>query len=115
MREPDILSRVEGLTETRLRVSIEQAWVRPARDAQGHRFDDVDAARLRLICELCDDMEVNEAAVPVVLSLIDRLHRMRREMRALEQAIATQRDDVRAAIADALRDVAGREVTPPDA
>jgi chaperone modulatory protein CbpM len=115
MREPDVLSRVEGLTETRLRVSIEQAWVRPARDAQGHRFDEVDAARLRLICELCDDMEVNEAAVPVVLSLIDRLHRMRRDMRVLEQAIAAQDEAVRATILAALREAGGDAVTPPDA
>lgn len=115
MREPDILGCVEGLTTARLRLSLEQAWVRPARDEHGHRFDEVDAARLRLICELCDDMDVNEAAVPVVLSLIDRIHRMRREMRALDQAIAAQDAAVRATILDALRATLAPGVTPPDA
>ena len=43
----------------------------------------MDIARLRLILELRDEMEVGETAMPVVLSLLDQLHASRRHMRRL--------------------------------
>ena len=84
MKEKDVLAQIEGLTVTRLRICIEEAWVRPARGAAGHVFDNLDVARLRLISELTTDMEVNDDAVPIILSLIDQIHSFRRRLRALE-------------------------------
>ena len=104
MKEKDVLARIEGLTVTRLRICIEEAWVRPARDTAGHVFDDLDLARLRLICELTTDMAVNDDAVPIILSLIDQVHGFRRQLRVLEQAISAQDDAVKADVAALLQD-----------
>jgi chaperone modulatory protein CbpM len=105
MKEKDVLARIEGLTATRLRVCIEETWVCPACNNTGHVFDDMDVARLRLICELTEDMAVNDDAVPIILSLIDQVHSFRRQIRALEQAVSAQDDDVAADVAARLRDM----------
>jgi len=47
------------------------------------RFQDIDAERVRLIVELRDVLEVNEAALPVVLSLLDQVYGLRRRLREL--------------------------------
>jgi chaperone modulatory protein CbpM len=66
---------------------ISQQWVRPE-GAPGHyRFHDIDIARIRLILELRDTMEVSEPALPTVLSLLDQLYEMRRRMRQLNEAM----------------------------
>lgn len=85
MKEQDVLAQIEGLTIARLHICINEAWVRPRRSDTSHVFDDLDVARLRLICELCEDMAVNDDAVPIILSLIDQLHELEHRIRALER------------------------------
>lgn len=46
-------------------------------------FEEIDAERVRLILNLRDVMEVNEAALPVVLSLLDQVYALRRRLREL--------------------------------
>ena len=55
-------------------------WVRADGTLGRYVFQDIDVARVRLILELRDDLEVNEAALPVVLLLLDQLYDLRREM-----------------------------------
>ena len=60
-------------------------------------------ARVRLLCELKDEMKVNDEAMPVVLSLLDQLYGLRREMKALAQAIDRQPEGVRRKVREAYR------------
>lgn len=46
-------------------------------------FQDIDVERVRLILELREVMEVNEEALPIILSLLDQLYELRRRMREL--------------------------------
>ncbi|WP_159347831.1 chaperone modulator CbpM [Roseomonas harenae] len=89
-----VLHRVSGLDEARLNAWIEEGWVRPERQADGFVFQEIDIARCQLILELRDELEVDEAAMPVVLTLLDQLHQTRRQLRrvaeALEQARANR-------------------------
>ncbi|SUE45062.1 chaperone modulator CbpM [Roseomonas gilardii] len=78
-----VLQQVRGLDEQTLRRWIAQEWVRPARRGEDPVFEEIDIARLHLILELRDQMEVGETAMPVVLSLLDQLHASRRHMRRL--------------------------------
>jgi DNA-binding transcriptional MerR regulator len=55
------------------------AWILPL-DADQELFDEDDLARIRLIHELQQDFGVNEAAIPVVLHLIDQLNRIHLEI-----------------------------------
>lgn len=67
---------------------ISEGWVRPQGEPNAYRFVEIDVARVRLICTLRVDMEVNEAALPVVLSLLDQLYDTRRQMRELIDRIS---------------------------
>jgi chaperone modulatory protein CbpM len=66
-----------GLDPDRVERFILFTWVRPADPDQPH-LDDCDLARCRLIEELQSDFGVNDAAVPVILDLLDQLHELRR-------------------------------------
>jgi chaperone modulatory protein CbpM len=94
---------VVGLNPDDLRRWIDNAWVRPDGEPPHYQFQDIDVARLRLIVELRDDLGLDEAAMPVVLSLLDQLYETRRQMRrlcaVLESAVP---DDLRLRILDGL-------------
>jgi len=100
-----VLSRVRRLTEDDLRAWVEEGWVRPELGETGPVFDDLDIARLRLLCDLCMDMSLPDDAMPVVLTLLDRLHESRRRLRDLSHAIAAQPEPTRHAIVESYRAV----------
>ncbi len=92
----EMLSRtIVGLKPEDLRRWIDNAWVRPDGGPGQYRFHDIDVARIRLIVELRDDLGVDEAALPVVLSLLDQLYETRRQMRRLRNAMETVPEEVR--------------------
>ncbi len=66
-----------------LRRWIAEGFVRPEVAAGELLFHDIDVERVRLILELRDTMQVNEEALPVVLSLLDQLYALRRRLRRL--------------------------------
>jgi len=76
-----LLVQVPGLLRQDLERWILNAWVRPDGRLGGYVFRDIDVARVRLIQELRDDLEINEAALPVVLLLLDQLYDLRRRSR----------------------------------
>ncbi|WP_043832636.1 chaperone modulator CbpM [Muricoccus aerilatus] len=82
-----VLIQIRGLEETRLRAWIDEGWVRPAQENGQPVFEEIDLARCRLILELQEELEVNDAAMPVVLHLLDRLHATRRQLRRLAEAL----------------------------
>ncbi|HEY8613001.1 MAG TPA: chaperone modulator CbpM [Roseomonas sp.] len=86
-----VLLRVSGLDAARLEAWIAEGWVRPERQAGRPVFQEIDVARCRLILELHEELEVNEAAMPVVLGLLDRLHQTRRQLRRLAEALEQAR------------------------
>lgn len=59
---------------------VSHAWVRPI-DSEKMIFDEEDLARIRLIYELQEVMDVNDEAIPVVLHLVDQLNRMHIEVK----------------------------------
>lgn len=76
-----------GIAESDLMLWIEQRWVLPSRSDDDFLFDDVDLARARLIRELRADLMVNEEAIPVILSLLDQIHGLRRTLARINAAI----------------------------
>jgi chaperone modulatory protein CbpM len=82
-----LVSHIAGLHSQDLERWIDNQWVRPDGPAGAYEFEEVDAARIRLILELRDDLQVNEDALPVVLSLLDQVYDLRRRMRVLGSAI----------------------------
>lgn len=86
-----LLARVPDLPLQDLERWISNDWVRPDGRAGDYAFGEIDVARVQLIQELRDRLEINEAALPVVLLLLDQLYDLRRRLRDLrEQAEATK-------------------------
>jgi chaperone modulatory protein CbpM len=73
-----------GIDHVRLQAWIEAGWLRPDQDAADWRqLSDADMARAQLICDLQDDLGVNDEGVEVILDLLDQIYGMRQAMRAL--------------------------------
>jgi chaperone modulatory protein CbpM len=85
---------------------VERGWVVPERPGLEPSaepvFSDLDVARVCLICDLRHDLAVEEETVPLVLSLLDQLYAMRRQMNALRGALQQQPEDVRRSLLDLL-------------
>ena len=84
-----VILECRGLSRAELEHWIANAWIRPEGTPGQYRFHEIDLARIRLIIELRETLEVNEAALPTVLSLLDQLYEMRRRMQRLNQAMGT--------------------------
>jgi chaperone modulatory protein CbpM len=112
-----VLRQFRDLAEGDLRRWIEERWVRPDHDPDGYIFHEVDVARVRLIVELRNELAIDEEALPVVLSLLDEVYRLRAHIKALCNAIEAQPWEVRSALVArlAIGAAAGKEaeVAPP--
>jgi len=98
-----LLRENNGLDAAELARWIESGWVRPEGEKGRWLFHAIDVARVRLIVEIRHELAIDDEAIPVVLSLLDQIYGLRRELAALCGAVAGQPDPVRRAIADALR------------
>ena len=101
LTEEQVVEAVGTISLKQLRVWVSRGWIVPAQGEDGPVFDEMDVARTRLLCQLRQDMNVNEDAVPVVLSLLDQVYGLRREMRAMMEAICEQPEHVQMRIRDA--------------
>ena len=101
--EHTVVARIERLSLRELRLWVREGWVRPAQGERGPVFDEIDVARLRLLCDLRKDMALPTDALPTVLSLIDELHRTRRDLRRLSEALDEQPAEVRRAVVASVR------------
>lgn len=99
LTEDEVAGRVPGVTVEELRIFIAEGWIVPASGEAGPLFDDLDLARVRLVRSLKDELGLPEEALGVVLSLMDQVHGLRRELRCLARAVERQPDAVRRAIA----------------
>lgn len=72
--------------------------VEAAEQAGTARFSEIQFARIRLICTLRYDMDVEEETLPVVLDLLDQLHDTRQRLHTLSHAVLAQDEEVRSAV-----------------
>jgi len=82
-----VVAQTPGLQRPDLERWILKEWVKPDEGCGEYEFCEIDIARARLIRDLRDDLEVNEAALPVVLLLLDQLYDLRRRMHDVSEAI----------------------------
>ncbi len=102
LTEEEVLAAIPLLTRTRLVVFIETGMVIPVRqeteETSAHVFRRVDFARLRLLCDLADALDLHDDALGVVVTLIDQLHATRADLLAIVRAVETEPPDIRARI-----------------
>jgi chaperone modulatory protein CbpM len=106
LSEAEVVASVDGLTVTRLRAFVATECVAPEEREGRLAFAEADVARLRFATELAADFDLDEDAAAVVLSLVDQIHGLRRQLRAVVDAIAAEPEEVRGRIRTRL---AGRD------
>jgi chaperone modulatory protein CbpM len=71
------------LDDATLTAWIAEEWIIPRPAAAEPEFADVDLARAALIRDLKHDLDVNDAGIGVILSLLDQVHGLRRTLAEL--------------------------------
>ena len=98
----ELVGRFEGLDRRELVHWVENRWVLPERQQDTWIFHEVDVARVELILEIRKEFSIDDDALALVLSLLDQVYDLRRQLGRLCDALAAQPSDIQAAIRRAL-------------
>lgn len=107
MRIDDLVEQIAALQRSDLDAWISEKLVSPQEEAGALVFSDEACARIRLICTLRYELEIDTDTLPLVLSLVDQLYQTRQRLLSLTAAIAAQDKAVQAAIFAAIGPDAG--------
>jgi chaperone modulatory protein CbpM len=105
--EDEVVTTVTRLTCNRLVRFVEVDMVRPQRIDSGTVYRRIDIARIELLCDLSDDLDLDEAALGVVISLIDQLHAARHDLAFMTGAIDALPQDLRDRISAGMKQTWG--------
>ncbi|SEN86062.1 chaperone modulatory protein CbpM [Pseudorhodobacter antarcticus] len=100
--EDQVIATITRLTRPQLTGFIQAEFIRPHQTAAGYTFQRIDIARIELLCDLSHDLDLDETALGVVISLLDQLHSARQERAALTRALAALPPDLHAQIIAAM-------------
>lgn len=103
MTRADLRALLPDLSDDRLAELTDAGLVQPVLGDGGPRFRDIDVARLQLALDLQDAFELHDEALTLVLSLIDQVHGLRGEMRAVLGALAEEPPETRARLRGVIR------------
>ena len=107
----EIVERFAELEPAELSRWVENRWIVPERDGGPERsgwvFHEVDIARVELILDIRREFALDDEAMALVLSLLDQVYSLRRQMRRLCHALERQPPEIRDAIRKALPPRAG--------
>ncbi|MFC4215371.1 chaperone modulator CbpM [Pseudophaeobacter arcticus] len=101
--EDEVVVTVTRLTRVQLARFIEGDFIKPQRHTDGYVFRPIDIARLELLCDLSQDLDLEETALGIVISLIDQLHAARQDLAAMAQVIDALPVDLRSQIDTTLK------------
>ena len=110
MRVDELLAAIAILQRSDLEIWIREELVAPQLEAETLIFSEIECARVRLICTLHYELEIETDTLPVVLSLIDQLYETRRRLKSLTAGVAAQDKEIQAAIMAAI----GPRNEPPE-
>jgi chaperone modulatory protein CbpM len=104
-RVDDLVEAISALQRSDLDAWIREELVVPRQEAGSLLFTDKECARVRLICALHYELEIDPETLPVVLSLVDQLYDTRQRLLLLTAAVAAQDKDIQAAIIAAMESI----------
>src|SRR4029078_3051718 len=103
MRIQAVVALFPDLDEAELTTWIEQHWVQPEHLLDhGHVFRDIAVERIHMIYDLRHRLDVHEETMPLVLSLLDQVYELRRNLQAVTRALDNQPGEIRAAVLRAI-------------
>ena len=98
----DLFATISALRRSDLEAWIREELVVPRQEIGTLFFTDMECARVRLICTLHYELEIDAGTLPVVLSLVDQLYDTRQRLLSLTAAVTAQDKNVQAAIIAAM-------------
>jgi chaperone modulatory protein CbpM len=98
----DLVAAISTLQRSDLEDWIRDELVAPQQDAGRLSFSDMECARVRLICILTYELEMDAGTLPVVLSLVDQLYDTRQRLLLLTRAVVAQDKTIQDAIIAAI-------------
>ena len=98
----ELVEAISSLERKDLEAWIREELVTPRDEAGTPFFTEEECARVRLICTLQYELEINSETLPLVLSLIDQLYETRQRLFSLIQAVTAQDKDIQAAVIAAM-------------
>ena len=101
----ETLSVIEDLDRAQLDRSLRAGVVVPVQSETGPLFRELDLARLHLVVDLTEGYHLDEEALGLVMSLVDQLHGLRGDMRAMLDAVAREPTETRMRLKAAIREV----------
>jgi len=101
--EDEVVARIGRLTRAQLVSFVEAEIVTPLHTGEGVVYRQIDIVRVELLCELSEDFDLGTDALGVVISLIDQLHGVGGDLRAVLAAVAAEPLEVRQRVGAALR------------
>jgi chaperone modulatory protein CbpM len=105
----EVIALLPDLHRDDLERWISNALVEAAEEAGTSQLNETQFARVRLICTLRYDMDVEEETLPVVLDLLDQLHDTRARLHTLSQAVLAQDEEVKAAVLQVVTEARRRQ------
>ena len=103
IRFDDLVAAISALQRSDLEAWIREEMVVPRQETGALLFTDLECARVRLICTLHYELEIEVDTLPVVLSLVDQLNGARQKLLSITAAVTAQDKSVQAAIIAAIR------------
>jgi chaperone modulatory protein CbpM len=102
MRVDEIVQAIDALRRSDIDAWLGEQLI-SAQEGEGELvFSAMECARIRLICTLRYELEIDPESLPVVLSLVDQLYQTRQRLLSLAAAVAAQDEAVQAAVLAAL-------------
>ena len=102
LNEEQAIAAVARLTRIQLVSFVEAEIIVPVMTEGGPTYRKIDIMRMELLCELSEQFDLQEDALGMVMSLVDQLHGVRAELRAVLDAVETEQPDVRSRIGELL-------------
>ncbi len=99
----EVITRIECLKAEDLEYWIRERWVLPIREQDVFHFSEADFARIQFLCDMHYDLEVETETLPIILSLMDQVYDLRRQIKHFTQAIHDQPADVRQNILETMQ------------
>ncbi len=103
MQFDELIASIDELRREDLDEWLAEALVSSQQANEGTVFSDAECARVRLICTLRYDLDVETDTLPLVMQLIDELHATRQRLRQLSGAVMTQDEAVQETVVRLLR------------
>ncbi len=101
----ETLTTITDLSGDQLERYIRVGIVQPVQSEGGPVFREVDIARLNLLVDLTDGYHLDDDALGLVMSLLDQLHGLRGDMRAILDAVAQETPETRARLSRSIHEL----------